>query len=201
MQLLLIGILSICCAEQKESGHQLETDKVNSFLLQDGKLLCDWVEEIVKRDQHYRSLPGMNPTHIMELVVLDSLIMAAGLTNDEFYAMPLEEQNPIKEQAKSIASIYQLLPQNVQDSIDELQTAIDLDNTEQVLQKLYQIDYPKLNDFTCFEESLIVFVHTPDDAVLREKVKQALSSRKSFIDPSQYKHILWHLNGRRDQDW
>lgn len=198
--ILLVGFLITFSCKDKLALEEIEKQSAISSSSKEITEICDWADKITTRDQFYRKLSGMHSPFIVELVALDSLLTAANLSKDEFQALTVTEQEPIKEQVAKIVSTHEPFSETVQDSIRNLEEALDLDNTKQVLQKLEEIDYPKLNDFNCFEESLIVFVHTPYETELVEQVKQALESRKEFIDSERYRHIMWHLNGRKDED-
>lgn len=49
----------------------------------------------------------------------------------------------------------------------------------------------------CEQNSLIVFVHTPEG--LMNKVREIITSNKEDVGENRFHHISWHLNGRKEE--
>jgi hypothetical protein len=73
---------------------------------------------------------------------------------------------------------------------------IDSLNTLQLISIIDKFGIDSLNkvDKSCGENSLIVFVHTPEG--LKPIVREVMKKNKEEVGENRFRHILWHLNGR-----
>lgn len=157
---------------------------------------CEIVQEMLRKDQFYRT--KHNDLLSPYFYVLDSLVKVNGFNEgmNEFSSVDLELQSQLRARAKEIIATRPKPSQTVLDSIWKLQTAIDYENTERLINIIQEVGLSAIDtmDYECGKESLLIFVHTPDE--LKDEVKKVIDPDLKNISENQYNHIMWHLNGR-----
>jgi len=154
---------------------------------------CEIIDKLCKKDQLYRKRPELVTPFFK---ILDSLRIEAGLSSEEYSLLDRSTQLEFGKKANYIADIqYETKNQLLVDSLWSRQEALDEENTMLLIKIIKEIDYPTLDSLECFEKSLIVFVHTPKKLI--EDVRDVLEPRKKYLHPNRYRHIMWHLDGRK----
>lgn len=179
--LLLFSLLLLFISCQQEKSKPL-------------KLNCEVVNQLIESDQALRKTVLRSSF----FAALDSIVIANG------HEGGLEEIDPSSEprwrqwweEAKLYEKALTLAEMRVQDSLWKVQWHIDSLNTMHVIQLIetYGIDSLNSIDHQCDQNSLSIFVHTPQP--LFDTVRAVVEANKDVIDGNRLRHIDWHLNGR-----
>lgn len=151
---------------------------------------CDFVNALKEKDQSFKNkhLKELSPFHYY----IDSLAESG-----------FEELNmfDFDIMADSLAALVKV-EKEVIDSLWVLQEQIDKEVTEDLIEVLKNYDKNTfdLSCYKCGRESLTLFVHSP--VGYKDEIKEVLDMINLIdIDSTQYRHILWHLNGRDKQEY
>ena len=161
------------------------------------ELTCGSVKEMMKRDQNLRQT-SLKPQFFSNL---DSLIKLAGYSEglDAMSQLDSELSDSLRTKAKELEKPYTERQKEQRDSIWAIQSEIDSLNTLQLISTIEKFGIDSLNkvDSACDENSLIVFVHCPEG--LKEKVREVINENKEEVGENRFRHISWHLDGRKRQ--
>lgn len=158
-------------------------------------LTCEDVEKLIALDQKYRSTPElMSPFFfVMDSIIKSDLKYKEGL--DALPSLSSAQQDSVRSQAKAII-VHRAKPnKEVVDSLWSLQKEIDVSNTNRVIRFIQSIDKEKLDSVECSSKAMLIFIHTPKQKL--KTVRRLIEERKDYISDSQYRHLMWHLNGRK----
>ena len=158
------------------------------------ELTCDSVKEMMNRDQNLRK-KYLRSQYFSNL---DSLIKLAGY-NEGLDAMPQLDDNlsdSLRARAKELEKPFTEIQKRQRDSIWEIQSKIDSLNTLKLISIIDKFGIDSLNkvDRACGENSLIVFVHSPEG--LKPIVREVINKNKEEVGENRFRHIMWHLDGR-----
>lgn len=164
------------------------------------KLGCEKVEYFLERDQYYRKKYANIWTP--KLYLLDSLLKIGGYNGglDELQNIEDDLRTKLRSQVDEIYERRSKPDSLILDSIIQLQTKIDYENTRELIKIINNTNRSSLDtmSFDCSRKSFIVFVHTPNE--LKEEVRTTIERiNLKDIDEYQYNHIMWHLNGRKSR--
>ncbi len=159
------------------------------------KDLCTQLATLVERDKKYRGTKDNTADHFN--LALDSLIQAKGLTPQQFEALPAQEQGPIKQLAIKIAG-QQMKPIITNDSIAQLQLALDLENTKTLIDLVLKYGWLTSKSLGCNQsfKTVLIFRHSPK--VYWEQVRELIEKEKAANRISGYEYYVIdnHLKGR-----
>ncbi|MEC7265672.1 MAG: hypothetical protein VXW38_18165 [Bacteroidota bacterium] len=159
------------------------------------KDLCTQLASLVERDQQYR---GTNDTIAVDFNhALDSLIQTIGLTPQQFEALPPQEQGPTKQLAFKIAGQH-MKPVITNDSLAQLQLALDLENTRAFIDLVLKYGWLTSKSLGCNQsfKTVLIFRHSPK--VYWEQVRELIEKEKAANRISGYEYYVIdnHLKGR-----
>ena len=152
---------------------------------------CADLEEVGESDQEFRSMPEANIiSYVIDSLMQDTLGLNPDASRDpDDYVEPTMDflnQNEVKTGFNEFVS----------DSLLSLQRKNDHSNTKTMLKALRNYDSYDVETQGCIIDALIVFVHTPRELI--EETKVLIESSTDISPTSNYNHIMWHLNGRKD---
>lgn len=182
--LIIIWVIVTFGCSQERSKTELE-------------LTCESIKEMMKRDQNLRqtSLKSQFFSN------LDSLIKVAGYNEglDAMSELDSELSDSLRTKARELEKPYTEKQKEQRDSIWAIQSEIDSLNTLQLISTIDKFGIDSLNkvDSACDENSLIVFVHCPEG--LKERVREVINENKEKVGGNRFRHISWHLDGRKSQ--
>jgi len=160
----------------------------------EAELSCESISRLMDRDQKLRATQLKDPF----FANVDSLIKINGFPRglEELSTLPGDLEDKIWKEAKINIKPFSAIQKSKKDSLWKIQRNIDSLNTLEVLRQISIFGIDSLNriDALCDQNSLFVFVHTPEG--LMSKVSEVVNINKEKIGENRMRHIGWHLNGR-----
>ena len=149
---------------------------------------CQKLEQITIEDQKLRKDKRVNPAYY----VADSLRM----NSPKYKNIPEAIESFIPEAVEIInankSKVY--IDPIIEDSLIKVLNYQDSMHVEYMLNIVTQIPKNELDTSMCYRKALLVFVHTPPSLI--EKTRTVVERNKEKIPKSNYRHIMWHLDGR-----
>ncbi len=158
------------------------------------ELSCESIAQLMESDQHLRMTKLKDPF----LSNVDSLMIVNGFPGglDKLSSLSSELRDSIWKLAKAELKPFTSKQKEAKDSIWKIQRNIDSLNTLKVIGQIQHFGIDSLNeiDSKCGQNSLIIFVHTPEG--LHSKVSEIINLNTEKIGENRMQHINWHLGGR-----
>jgi hypothetical protein len=156
---------------------------------------CERVDSLIAQDQLYRKNGEIMLSPYF--YYFDSLTSISNHTAQQTHDSDSLSNESIKAKVEALTEVYLEKNKSIIDSLWNIQDDIDRKNTALMLSVVKSSTYDAMKNvpYKCGREALFVFLHSPED--LFENIKSALDHIDlKKIDPAQYGHIMWHLEGR-----
>ena len=155
------------------------------------KPTCTEIEAIMESDQQYRSDYRTSAF----FTVADSLARAK--YGDK---MIPDDVGEFMKEAHDITQgrpASDFIDVSVADSLWALQSIIDKQNIERLLEIFEHSTRAELKELECLKnQSLLPFVHATEP--FYASVRKCIDKHKDFIGFNRYRHIRWNLDGRKE---
>lgn len=157
--------------------------------------LCEKLQAMVERDQKYRGSDDSITTHYTP--ILDSLILAKGLTKQQFASLPPHEQGPTKEQAFKMAG-HRMKPIMANDSLANIQVALDHENTKNLIELVQKHGWLTDKNLGCKQKFKTVLILRHSPKTYWKQVREVIEKERAANRISEYEYevIDNHLKGR-----
>ena len=161
--------------------------------------LCLILAEMIESDQRIRNLPELTDPFFE---ILDSIRTANNLTREAYSNLSEEEQLNWGKIAREIAEKRPKGSKRVRDSLWEIQTEIDKENTKLLIDITKKRGWVSKDGLGCTEyiSPMIIFRHAPKEfwEEIRPLIKKEYEEER--MNSATYGFIENHLNGR-PIDW
>jgi hypothetical protein len=182
--LIALLILSISCKSSKEKKYSNEE-------------ICKLISDLIVHDQKYR---GNKIIVDPFFAVLDSIKQSEGLSNEMYGQFSTEKQLEYGRKARAIVNKRTQISNNLIDSLMILQENLDNKNTEILLKITKDIGYPNIDSLPCKKSPDLIFLHSQPKYFKEIKLLITKELAKGRINDFQYKMILRHIGGRKENN-
>jgi len=148
-------------------------------------LNCEKFNQIIVSDQLYREDVRTNPIAFL----IDSLSGGDKSKLDLFFDEAAEIYMSRKESTHYTRGF---INRELADSLDRLQTKIDIKNVKTIHRYLEKVELNRIDTLECFRDVIIILAHTPKE--LMPKTKSLLEKKKSFINTVSFTYLKRRLN-------
>ncbi|GGZ65759.1 hypothetical protein [Mesonia mobilis] len=157
--------------------------------------LCSLLAEMTENDQRIRKLPEMTDPFFK---ILDSIILANYTSKYEYADLPRDKKLEWGKIARKIADKKTKAPKKITDSLWEIQSKIDIENTKTLIDITKKRGWVSKKQLKCknYISPVLIFRHAPEKFWKDLKPLIEKEFKAGRMNSGDYWFINNHINGR-----